>query len=156
MEQEQQIDMSKMSKAERKELKRRLKRERKEREQAEVSGAKKRKTITYSALAILIIAALGTLVYLMGSAPGQYDSFAKCLKSKGAVIYGDDFCEFTKRQMGMFGNSFGYLDYVKCAENQGLCDSKGVAVTPTWEISGQMYSGVQTFQKLSEVSGCSY
>lgn len=156
MEQEQQIDMSKMSKAERRELKRRLKKERKDREQAEIRGAKNRKRVTYSALAILIIAALGTLVYLMGSAPGQYDSFARCLSSKGAVIYGNDYCDYTKQQMGMFGNSFGKLNYVKCAENEALCQSKGVSITPTWEINGQMYQGVQAFDKLSNVSGCIY
>lgn len=156
MEQEQQIDMSKMSKAERKALKRKLREEREAREQTRSKNEKLKKKAVMLSLVVLIITTLGALLYLMGSAPGQYDSFAKCLKSKGAVIYGNDFCEFTKRQMGMFGNSFGHLSYVKCAENQALCYSKGVSITPTWEIGGSMYSGVQTFEKLSEVSGCTF
>jgi len=47
------------------------------------------------------------------------------------------------------------LNYVKCIENEELCDSKGVKTTPTWEINGTMYEGVQSFEKLSEISGCS-
>ena len=151
-----QIDMSKMSKAERKALKRKLREERENQQARRMSRDKLKKRATTVSLVILIIAALGALFFVMGSASGKYDGFARCLKEKGAVIYGDDFCEFTKRQMGMFGSSFGYLNYVKCAENSALCESKGVSVTPTWEVGGSMYSGVQTFEKLSEVSGCTF
>ena len=86
--------------------------------------------------------------------PGSYDSFAKCLSEKGAVIYGNDFCQYTNKQLNYFGNSKKYLNYVKCIDNKELGDSKAIKVTPTWEINGQMYEQVQTFEKLSAVSGC--
>lgn len=151
-----QPDMRNMSKSERKALKRRLKEERKRQEESAERGAKRRKTAIRSSLVILILAVLGALVFMMGSAPGQYDGFAKCLKSTGAVIYGNDFCEYTKRQMGVFGKSFSFLNYVRCSESGSLCASKGVTQTPTWEVNGSMLSGVQTFQNLAEASGCRF
>lgn len=86
--------------------------------------------------------------------PGEYDDFAKCLTEKGAVVYGNDFCTYTGKQLNFFGPSEGYLNYIKCAENQDLCDSKGVTITPTWEIDGKMYEQVQTFETLSRLTGC--
>ena len=54
----------------------------------------------------------------------------------------------------MFGNSGKYLDYVKCADNERLCNEKGVKITPTWEINGKMYEQVQSFDTLASLSGC--
>lgn len=86
--------------------------------------------------------------------PGEYDDFAKCLTEKGAVVYGNDYCQYTVKQLNFFGKSQKLLNYVKCSENDGLCDSKGVDITPTWDIDGESYSGVQTFEALSAYSGC--
>ncbi|MBS3155467.1 thioredoxin domain-containing protein [Candidatus Woesearchaeota archaeon] len=92
--------------------------------------------------------------YLRYQTPGQYDEFAKCMTEKGAVIYGNDFCSYTNKQMNFFEKSKKYLNYIKCAENKELCDAKGVKVTPTWEINGKMYAQVQSFERLSEITGC--
>lgn len=92
--------------------------------------------------------------YIRAQKPSQYDDFARCLTEKGAVVYGNDFCQYTTRQLNWFGKSEEYLSYVKCIDNKALCDSKGVVKTPTWEINGKTYPGTQTFEKLSELSGC--
>ena len=86
--------------------------------------------------------------------PGEYDRFAKCLTEKGTVIYGNDYCQYTNKQLNFFGKSAKYLNYVKCADNQKLCDDKNVKITPTWEINKEMYEQVQTFERLSSLSGC--
>jgi len=112
-----------------------------------------KKYFIFVALALTII----LLVFSIGSymkRPGQYDDFAKCLTEKGAVVYGNDYCMYTNKQLNFFGKSEKYLNYVKCANNKELCDSKGVKITPTWEINEESYSGVQTFEKLSAVTGC--
>ena len=102
----------------------------------------------------LIILLLGLSFYTSSQKPGQYDDFAKCLTEKGVVVYGNDFCKYTNNQLGYFDKSKEYLNYVKCAENEKLCNDKNVKITPTWEINGEMYEQVQTFEKLSAVSGC--
>jgi len=69
-------------------------------------------------------------------------------------MYGNDFCQYTTKQLNLFGKSKKDLNYVKCIENKELCDSKGIKITPTWEINGSFYQQVQSFEKLSELSGC--
>jgi hypothetical protein len=105
---------------------------------------------------ILLIALflLGYSAYTFAQKPGNYDAFAKCLTEKGAVIYGNDACQYTNKQLNFFGNSKQYLNYVKCSENRALCDQKGVRTTPTWEINGQPYPQVQTFETLAAATGC--
>ncbi len=99
---------------------------------------------------ILLIAAF----YINSQKPSQFDDFAKCLSEKNVVVYGNDACQYTTKQRNLFENAQKYLTYVKCVDNKELCDSKGVKITPTWEINGTMYSGVQTFERLSALSGC--
>ena len=107
-------------------------------------------------LIFMILISVGILsytLYVRGQV-GGYDDFAKCLTGKGIVVYGNDFCQYTGKQLNWFGSSEKYLNYVKCVDNKELCDSKGVSITPTWEINGKVYEGVQSFEKLSELSGC--
>lgn len=103
---------------------------------------------------IAAIAIFSYTFYARSQKAGDYEEFAKCLTGKAVVVYGNDFCQYTGKQLNWFGKSEKHLDYVKCAENKELCDSKGVKITPTWEINGKMYEGVQSFEKLSELSGC--
>src|SRR3989338_4130207 len=118
-------------------------------------GIKKTKNYFIIIALIAAIAIFSYTFYARSQGAGQYDGFAKCLSSTGAVVYGNDFCQYTAKQMNWFGKSEKLLNYVKCIENEELCDSKGVKTTPTWEINGSMYEGVQSFEKLSEISGCS-
>ena len=110
----------------------------------------------YVLIAIVVVALVLVIAgfYLKSQKPGLYDDFAKCLKEKNIIVYGNDFCQYTGKQLNMFGKSEKYLDYVKCANNKELCDSKGIKITPTWEINGKMYEQIQSFEKLAELSGC--
>ncbi len=103
---------------------------------------------------ILIVVLIALSINAQSKKPGKYDDFAKCLTEKGAVIYGNDYCQYTNKQLGFFRKSQKYLNYVKCIDNKELCDSKGVEVTPTWEINGKTYPQVQTFEALAAYSGC--
>jgi len=122
----------------------------------EIKGSKKinfKKYFIFSALILIILFSVFS-IYSYSKKPGEYDDFAKCLKEKGVVIYGNDYCEYTMKQLGFFGKSREYLNYVKCIDNKKLCDEKDIKVTPTWEINGAMYPQVQTFEALSKISGC--
>jgi glutaredoxin len=82
------------------------------------------------------------------------DDFAKCLKSKGATMYGAEWCPHCQEQKKMFGDSFKYVNYVECPENQVLCEQMGVTGYPTWIINGVSYPGAQSLEKLKELTGC--
>lgn len=103
---------------------------------------------------ILIVVLIGLSINAQGKKPGKFDEFAKCLTDKGIIVYGNDYCSYTTKQLGFFGKSQKILNYVKCIDNEALCNEKGVDITPTWEIGGVMYSGVKTFEALAGYSGC--
>ncbi|KHO47961.1 MAG: hypothetical protein QS99_C0001G0110 [archaeon GW2011_AR4] len=104
--------------------------------------AKKRKVM---ASVIVLLLLLGSWIAYAKLSPGKYDSFAKCLTEKGAVMYGEDWCPYTQGQKTMFGKSFKYITYqVKRDLNK----------RPTWVIDGKTYETVQSFEHLAALTGC--
>lgn len=112
-----------------------------------------RKYFLFTAVGLIILFSALTVSSYMKS-PGEYDDFAKCLTEKGAVVYGNNLCSYTGKQLNFFGKSKEYLNYIRCEKNDKLCDEKGVKITPTWEFEGKTYSGVQTFEALARITGC--
>ena len=76
------------------------------------------------------------------------DNFAKCLTDKGAVMYGASFCKYTHAQKGMFGNSIRFID------SRDFSEDLNVKKTPTWLINGKYYENMQSFDKLTAITGC--
>ena len=115
---------------------------------------------------ILVIIVLIVISIVAWSASGYFveddsdlsdlDKFAKCLTEKGATVYVSQYCGHCKNQKEMFGDSLKYVNSVECTENQQLCQEKGVSGVPTWIINGLPYAGVQSFERLSELTGCSF
>mgnify|MGYP001578360079 CR=1 FL=1 len=109
---------------------------------------KSRYYIIGAVIGVLILSILAYSVYSLNK-PGPYDSFAKCLAEKGAVMYGAmDWCKYTQGQKAMFGKSFKYVNYHEFDE------LPGIKKTPTWVINGEWHENVQPFEKLSALTGC--
>jgi glutaredoxin len=121
----------------------------------------------YAAIGASLVVALGLLYFVVVGFTGQsvategqrgnegnYDSFAKCLAEKGVVMYGTKTCPHCASQKGLFGDSFQFVDYVECTEQEQLCQQKGVNAVPTWEIDGTFYTGERSLESLAELSGC--
>lgn len=89
------------------------------------------------------------------SGPGQFDSFAHCLTEKEVTIYGTEWCSHCQDQKAMFGSSFQYVDFVDCDINQDTCLRNGVTGYPTWIVENEKYPGVQSMNRLAQLSGCS-
>lgn len=91
--------------------------------------------------------------------PGEFDGFAQCLTESGAVFYGAYWCHFCEQQKDMFGSSMKFVNYVEC-DPRGknaqpeLCAENNIRGYPTWIIDGKSYTGVQSLDKLSELTGC--
>ncbi|MGD1905192.1 MAG: hypothetical protein ACFB0C_04265 [Leptolyngbyaceae cyanobacterium] len=86
-------------------------------------------------------------------------ALAEHLTSIGAKKYGAWWCPHCHAQQTLFGQeAFAKITYVECdPEGQNAqtatCQSVGVASYPTWEINGQLYSGVQPLEALAAASG---
>ncbi|HEY9761056.1 MAG TPA: vitamin K epoxide reductase family protein [Trichocoleus sp.] len=84
-------------------------------------------------------------------------ALAQHLKAIGAKMYAAWWCPHCHDQKQMFGaEAIAQVPYVECSSDgrnaqPQLCGA--VTGFPTWEIKGQMYPGVQSLQKLAELSG---
>ncbi len=117
-------------------------------QQEAVKSSKFKYYIIGGIIVLLVLSSIAYGIYSSKSS-GAYDSFAKCLTEKGAVMYGAmDWCKYTQGQKAMFGKSFKYVNYREFKE------LPGIKKTPTWVINNQWYENVQTFEKLSQVTGC--
>lgn len=128
-------------------------------EQRESSPAKRKNLLVYACLLALFAAA-----YLAGRyySNHKYDSFAQCLASKQAKMYGLYWCPHCAEQKAMFGASFHYVPYVECAikgsprELAPECKVAGVTLFPSWQFGmDPPHEGVLTLQALSQKTGCS-
>ena len=86
-------------------------------------------------------------------------ALAKHLTEIGAKKYGAFWCPHCYEQKQLFGKkAFDDIDYVECAaEGKNpqplVCQEVGIKSYPTWQIKGKLYRGVQTLDKLAELSG---
>lgn len=84
---------------------------------------------------------------------------AQHLQSTGAVMYSSPTCQYCFLQKQLFGEAVEYLNIVNCSgtpvddPKPSLCAEKGIRVTPTWEIDGQIYPGLKPLEELAKMSG---
>lgn len=108
---------------------------------------------------VVFVLVIGGLVY-MSRLPGKLDTFATCLKDKGAVFYGAFWCPHCQEQKAMFGRSQKKLPYVECSTPEGngqtqICKDKKITGYPTWEFAdGTRETGTVSLAKLADKTSC--
>jgi thiol-disulfide isomerase/thioredoxin len=111
---------------------------------------------------IITLALIGAFVAFLvtqANRPGKYDTFAQCINDSGAKFYGAWWCPHCHDQKILFGRSAKLLPYVECQtksrENLAVCNDADVKSFPTWDYAdGTRVVGLETFEKLSEKTGC--
>lgn len=83
--------------------------------------------------------------------PETPEDIAKCI-GKNSVIYAQLGCRACKIQKDIFGENYKYLNAVDCFYEGDKCNE--IKFTPTWIINDKLYEGVQTIEKLKELTGC--
>ena len=83
--------------------------------------------------------------------PETDEEVAKCI-GKNSVLYIQLGCSACKVQEDMFGENYQYLNKIDCFFEQDKCTD--ITATPTWLIKGKKYEGVQSIEKLKELTGC--
>jgi len=113
-------------------------------------------------LAIFIVAVLVFGFNLTGYITGFFvadsshdtEGFAQCLADRGAVLYTSMGCPHCQDQKDMFGDALQYIENVDCVTDPNVCSEKGIRVVPTWIINNERYEGIQSFERLGELTGC--
>ncbi len=126
--------------------------------EASAADGKTKKMLTYGGIVILLAAAFVGGRYYRNH---KYDSFAKCLATKQARMYGLYWCPHCIEQKEMFGEAFHYVPYVECAikgssEMAPACKIAGVKLFPSWQFGQEPpKEGVLSLEALSDKTGCS-
>lgn len=114
-------------------------------------------------IGLLILGTVATVILRSNTTPagpGKYDTFATCLKDKGAVFYGAFWCTHCQAQKKLFGSSVKLLSYVECstADASGqtqACIDKKIVGYPTWEfVDGSRLDGEIPLQQLADKTSC--
>jgi hypothetical protein len=135
----------------------------KRQQDAKSSSSNTNKILLFVLIVVLFIGAFAGGRYYKNH---KYDSFAKCLASKQAKMYGLFWCPHCADQKREFGTSFEYVPYVECAvkESDGKlskelapqCKAAGVKLFPSWQFGAEPpKEGVLSLEELSQKSGCS-
>jgi len=79
------------------------------------------------------------------------------LSVSGAKMYGAYWCPHCATQKDLFGAAADQIPYIECdpaGENSQapLCQQKGIAAYPTWEINGEFRQGVHPLGKLADLT----
>jgi len=108
-----------------------------------------------TALVIIAVLILSMFIILNKPAPQTSSDIAKCI-GQNSVVYVQTGCSHCKDQEDLFGNNTQYLTMIDCLQNENMqkCVSAGIQGTPTWIIKNQSYEGVQTIEKLKQLTGC--
>ena len=119
---------------------------------------KAKKALIYGGVLILLA---GAFIAGRHYRDHKYDSFAQCLASKQAKMYGLYWCPHCIEQKEMFAASFHYVPYVECAikgskEEAPECKVAGVKLFPSWQFGSEPpKEGVLSLEALSDKTGCS-
>jgi len=114
------------------------------------------KSVIVVIVAVIIVA--GFLIFINSEAPPNpaLDAFAECLTSRGAVMYGADWCSHCQNEKKAFGQSFRLVQYVECPDDPQKCLEAGIKGYPTWMFpDGRKLEGEQGLTRLASESGCS-
>jgi hypothetical protein len=109
---------------------------------------KKNTIITIIVVLLVVIVAFIALSKPQGDIT---ETEAKCI-GENSLLYVQLGCHACKIQEEMFGDNYQYLTKIDCFVESEKCS--GISGTPTWEINGQEYVGVQSIEKLKELTGC--
>jgi hypothetical protein len=114
----------------------------------------KRKTKNIIITILIIVAITAISVLALTKKPAITDvEIVKCIGSK-STLYVQLGCHFCKVQEDMFGDNYQYLDVIDCWYEKQPCTENNIISTPTWIIKGEKYEGVQSIDKLKELTGC--
>jgi hypothetical protein len=133
-------------------------RKRREERDASARDGKSKKMLMYGGILILLAAAFIGGRYYRNH---KYDSFAKCLATKQAKMYGLSWCPHCIDQKEMFGDAFHYVPYVECGinvtkEETPECKAAGLTLFPSWQFGSEPpKAGVFSLDALSDKTGCS-
>lgn len=109
---------------------------------------KKKNWVTIITILLVLI-----LVIVIKSWPQEdvEENLAKCI-GENSALYSQLGCSACLKQKELFGENYQYINEIDCFYEREKCSE--IQYTPTWIINGEEYVGLQSIEKLKELTGC--
>ncbi|MEA3414474.1 MAG: hypothetical protein U9Q99_03045 [Nanoarchaeota archaeon] len=75
----------------------------------------------------------------------------KCI-GENTILYTQTGCHACETQKDFFGKNYQYLTIIDCSYEKEKC--MNIQATPTWIINNEEHIGVQSINKLNELTKC--
>lgn len=111
---------------------------------------KKRHLIT---IAVIVVVLILTAIMMNKSPTGNVTKTIAQYIGSNSILYVQKGCHACEIQEEMFGEDIQYITIIDCFYERDKCE--GITATPTWIINGETYTGVQSIEKLKELTGYS-
>lgn len=79
------------------------------------------------------------------------EEVVKCI-GQNSILYVQTGCPHCKTQENLFGENLKYIKIIDCWEQREKCIH--IDATPSWEINNELYRGIQSIEKLKELTNC--
>jgi hypothetical protein len=112
----------------------------------------KKDTKIYFILSIIIILIIIGIFWIKGNDNINKED-AICI-GENSELYSKLGCPACEKQEKMFGKYYEHLNMIDCSDNFQECADAQIIGTPTWIINEQEYRGIQSIEKLKELTGC--
>ncbi len=113
----------------------------------------KKKWAARITIPLIIIIIAGGIFLIYNQKKEAPMDIARCI-GKNSQVYVQLGCHACEKQKDLFGGSYQYINIVDCFYEREKCINANITATPTWIIKGEKYVGVQSLEKLQELTGC--
>ncbi len=104
-------------------------------------------------LAVILIVIVIAFFILNKNKSMVSEETAKCI-GQNSLVYVQLGCYACATQEALFGGNYKYLNTIDCVYESAKCSEAQITATPTWIINDQRYVGVQSIEKLKELTNC--
>lgn len=112
-----------------------------------------KKSALVNVLIIIGVLALAGILLLVNPKPKTDEETAQCI-GKHAIEYVQLGCHACEQQKELFGNFYHYITVIDCFYERDACAQENIEATPTWVIGDEKIRGLQSIEKLKELTGC--
>ena len=114
----------------------------------------KKDTKIYLSLTIVVVVIILGIYWAKGKGNGNTDEAAiQCIAENSQLIVKEG-CPACAAQENLLKENIDKFNITDCAVDSQKCIDLGINRIPTWIINGEKYEGVQSIEKLKELTGC--
>jgi len=112
----------------------------------------KKETKIYLSLTIVVVVIILGIYWAKGNGNSD-EAVIRCIAENSQLIIKAG-CPACASQENLLKENIDKFNVTDCSVESKKCIDLGIARIPTWIINGEKYEGVQSIEKLKELTGC--